>query len=153
MEQVGAGDREDRVGDLLGVGDDLDQNPEFVRPDLPHGLQRAHHAVAPVDAENQPVLVGLNSERARLRPRRFTHPDDEVVETADQHRIACAADRDRTVADQLRSLQLHRFGRGCHAMPLTLTALAEIASKVHSLVSSRPPGSRCRTGLAFSCRL
>jgi len=112
VEAGRAGQGADRVGDLLGVGDDLDHQPKLVRGRAVVRLQLAHHAVATVHPEMKLVrIVGDQTAQvgAELRP----HPLQDVVELRDQGRVAHAGQADGTVADQRSAFELDEVaGRG-----------------------------------------
>ena len=59
MQRLMAGDRRDRVGELLRARRDLDDETELVRPDLLHRLERAHNAILAVDPDADDVVAGL----------------------------------------------------------------------------------------------
>ncbi len=69
-------------------------------------LARAHHAVAAVNANAKLIASGVGAERGGLGRHLLTHAGEEIVEPADQQRIARAADADRAIAGQLHPLQL-----------------------------------------------
>jgi hypothetical protein len=112
VQHIGAGDRDDGVGDLLVVGDRLDDKAELVARDLADRLALGHHAVMAVAADHQPVAVRGRTEIGGLLLDIPPHRCEERIEPGDQQRVAGAADRDRPVAGALDTFELNRVGVG-----------------------------------------
>ena len=119
MQQLRSRHCEHVVGGLLIVSDNLSDNPQFMRQGLLDLLASAHHAVAAVHADVEPVVLRCDTKRRRLGANVLAHALKETVELRNQPWIACTTDRDRAVAKQLCSFKFHRvdiIGAPLHAV-------------------------------------
>ena len=84
MQHIGPCDRDDGVGDLLIVGDRLDDKAELVASDLARRLALGHHAIMTIAADHQPVTVGGGTKIGGLLFDIAAHRCEEGIEAGDQ---------------------------------------------------------------------